>query len=182
MQVEIYDERELNITGCEPEPEALAIIEELGLKRQLTESGERMPYPKPTQEQIFVMKILFGQCTEIKNYDAGVIPYRILKEIKSYIGENPNHGLYIYHAPIAIDDPILISIPDKNYSWYAREQPEQWRLIARWGDALLPWDELYNKAVARYKGMMAEKIEELKIELETYRNRVLPMGRLPSIS
>lgn len=54
MQVEIMDERELDpITlKLEAEPEALALIQELGLKLQVDKDNSvaRMGYPSPTKD------------------------------------------------------------------------------------------------------------------------------------
>lgn len=156
MQVEIYDERELDPATLQQEPdhEALALIEELGLTRQTNDSGARIAYPVPTADQGFVMETLFAKATKLELYDAGCIPLRVLKEIRSYRAENPDHLLVVRHCtPAEVKDPVLLAFTEtsepKYRDYHALAESPQWpnfRLIARWGDALESWDKLMVKA------------------------------------
>lgn len=149
MLTEIFDERELDTTTLttEPDDEAIALIQELGLNRQI-ESGARVCYPKPTADQALVMQYLFPAATKLDDYDAGMIPLRILKEIRSYKAEHPTHRLIIRHSPPAqVKDPILLAcIGDNSWSDTAVDMFDNKRMIARWGDALESWDTLLERA------------------------------------
>lgn len=153
MAVEIYDEREINSATLskEPDDEAIALINELGLKAQLTDSGSRLAYPTPTEDQCFVMEVLFPSATKLEEYNAGAIPLRVLKEIRSYRAENPTHILVVRHCtPVEVKDPILLAWHgDRQHSWLATQRTGQFaqtKLIARWGDALDSWESLVAKA------------------------------------
>lgn len=181
MQVEIYDERELDTStlATEPDAEALAIIDELGLTNQKTGSGARLNYPKPTEDQSFVMSVLFSEKTKLEAYDAGGIPLRVLKEIRNYRAENPTHRLYVLHAPPAqVKDPVLIAC-DGQHEW--QDGPRMCRLIARWGDGLESWDKLMGKATKRftasYDGACAGIIAQLEVIRASIKAGVLPSNR-----
>jgi hypothetical protein len=149
MTVEIYDERELcpETLAIEPDDEALAIIAEMGLTRQVEESGARVAYPKPTADQGFVIATLFPTSTPLHRYDAGAIPLRVLKEVRSYTTENPTHRLIVRHCPPAqVKDPIILACTGQ-YTW--QDEQNNWddkRMIARWGDGLESWDALLTRA------------------------------------
>jgi hypothetical protein len=155
MDVEIYDEREIDsatLTG-EPDAEAMALITELGLTVQVSDSGKRQCYPQPTADQGFVMQELFPRSTKVEAYDAGVLPLRVLKEIRSYRAEHPDHVLVVRHcAPAQLKDPILVAYThsDKHDYYVLTETPDwkRFRLVARWGDGLEAWDKMLARAIA----------------------------------
>lgn len=155
MQVEVYDEREIqsDTLSREPDGEALALIEELGLTKQKSEDGQRITYPCPTADQSMVLRVLFPTATKLTDYDAGGLPLRVLKEIRSYRAENPSHLLIVRHSPpTTVIDPVLVAWTGEDHEYYwngARAEPRKLRLVARWGDALESWDALLKKAMAR---------------------------------
>lgn len=158
MDVEIYNERELDSSLLpECDDESLDLISELGL--QTMESGAPISYPIVTKEQQMVIRTMFSSCKEISEYNAGRIPLRVLKEIKKYRDENPDHHLVIFYEPeLVIEDPILLAFEpgtSREYSWKMLHGNP--RLIARWGNALAPWADLF-KAAARKK---AEHVKRL---------------------
>lgn len=154
MQVEIYDERETQSDTLEREPdtEALALIEELGLQAQKHESGQRLTHPVPTAEQAFILDMLFPERTKLEDYDAGGIPLRVLKEIRSYRAEHPGVVLVVCHAPpVQVKDPVLLAYHGE-YQWMATHLLGKvsgkmtHRMVARWGDALESWEALSTRA------------------------------------
>jgi hypothetical protein len=166
VQVEIYDEREIDSETLtkEPDAEALALIDELGLTAQKSEDGARICYPTPTADQAFVMAMLFPKATRLEGYDAGGIPLRVLKEIRSYRMENPSHILVVRHAPPSeIKDPVLLAYTGtENHDYYVTLRDPVWakfRMVARWGDALDSWESLVAKAS---KAAGASAIEGLR--------------------
>lgn len=159
MLTEIFDERELDSETLKPEAdeEAMALIASLGLRTHST--GERIAYPKPTKEQATVIRILFPTMTKLADYDAGIIPLRVLKEIRSYRAEHPAHHLYIAHdTPVVVADPVLIAI--EGYEWNTFDS-NAWRLIARWGTALDSWEKLYSLAIAKQHKAIVATLEDV---------------------
>lgn len=149
LAIEIYDERELCPETLKPEPdaEAMALIQELGLAAQRSTDGARIAYPNPTADQMLVLMSLFSAATKLEEYDAGCIPLRMLKEIRSYKAENPTHTLYIRHSPPAqVRDPVLLAYTGIHAWMWDKDEGKNTRLIARWGDALEPWGDLLNRA------------------------------------
>lgn len=185
IDVEIYDERETSIDGPEPDEEALALIEELGLTAQV-EDGGRITYPEPTEAQAMVLMALFPTVTRVDRYDAGAIPLRVLKEIRSFRSEHHGTDLYVCHQPPAkIDDPVLVSYSGTLYGSDTESLFRfggKVRLVARWGDALRPWAELYDDAmqvVGKRLDDMAEKIMSIA---DRVRKGRVAVSRMPEIS
>lgn len=191
MDVEIYDERELDSSTFKPEcdTEALQLIEELGLTQQKGENGKRLAYPQPTADQGFIIGALFTQATKLENYSAGSIPLRILKEIRSYKAENPGHLLLVRHcAPAQVKDPILLAFTG-GYTWMW-DQSATWtdfRLVARWGDALDSWENLMVQAqkVAATKALLAlnliiRKATSMRESIDA--TRTWPSNDVPTLS
>ncbi len=184
--VEIYDERELcqETLTREPDAEALAIIEQLGLKLQVTKDGARLAYPRPTAEQTIVIDALFPSVSKLVNYDAGGIPLRVLKEIRSYGAENPNHILVVRHSPPSeVRDPILLAYAGE-HSWMADNTTSglrDFRLIARWGDALDSWQTLLERAQGVLAKRAIEALEGIEARAAAIRARVLKTGNFPSV-
>lgn len=187
IEVEIYDEREIDSGTLEKEAdaEALALIEELGLNAQKHESGARIAYPQPTADQGFIIGVLFPQATELSRYDAGCIPLRVLKEIRSYRAENSDHVLFIRHsAPAQVKDPILMACTKSQYASWMMSHNDQWenmRMIARWGDALEPWSELMGMARAVMAERAASALDVLIRKATAMRDSVKATGSWPSV-
>lgn len=192
MQVEIYDERELDPKTLtqEADHEALALIEELGLTRQVNDSGARLAYPQPTAEQGFVLDVLFPKATKLDQYDAGAIPLRVLKEIRSYRAENPDHLLVVRHCPPAeVSDPVLVAYTKRqepHRDMYAlgalgRVTWPDFRLVARWGDALESWDKLCAKASTVATATLSDKLDGIVAECEVMRSRIAKGMRLRQV-
>lgn len=173
MAIEIYDEREIcpETLAREPDAEALALIEELGLKRQVEDSGARVCYPKPTQDQAFVIANLFPTCTRLEDYDAGMIPLRVLKEIRSYRAEHPGHRLIVRHSPPAqVKDPILLACTGQYHWMDEQNNMDDKRLVARWGDGLESWDVLLARAEQMMARKAADALEKILAKATTLRD------------
>jgi len=164
MEVEIYDLTEIALdanTGTfEPEKdeEALALIAELGLNGQdeinTIENCDdeeatiiRNHYGKVNYEQQIVIRGLFSENAKVGDYKDAPIPLRILKEIK--FAQDMFKSLYIFYAPpCEVIDPILVG-HNYNSMYNPLSQIEHFHLIARWGDALAPWSDLFKDAEAK---------------------------------
>jgi len=155
MEVETYeditlDEQGGTILNEEVSEEALAIIEslDLGGQRSLLVKKEvddetterRLPYRILTLEEARVFGALFPERTRLARYGASPIPLRVL-QVAAHAAEL-DLVLTVWHTRVPAADPILIG---------ERKNPERtWEteryLLARWGSALEPFDELRERA------------------------------------
>lgn len=186
--VEIFDQREVDgELKEESNAEATQLIAELGLKGQLTTDDKRICYPNPNREQQIVLEGLFPAATLVENYAADCIPLRVLKEIRSYKAEHPNHPLVIRHAaPAVLKDPILLAFTNEayfQYPWFSCERCasngwQNFRLIARWGDALLSWDKLAEKAAKALTDEYARALTTISAQIEMQRGFIRAGGNV----
>lgn len=186
MHVETYEEISLHEQGGaiineEVSEEALALIETLGLtgqaqllSRRTLGEGEivetRMPFRFITAEEHRVFSALFPVMTEIGDYDATPIPLQVLQvaaKAKEFFpfGSSPKVGLYVMHPQNHREpDPVLIGRRSKpGATWDV-----QTFLLARWGEALLPLDELRVKAHAVLLPSIQQKVVEAKAQLAVF--------------
>lgn len=196
VEVEIYDERELDSETLIPEPtdEAVALLQELGLTNQLSivkkadkEVTERVTHPTPTDIQRLVMEGLFPSATKLEDYRVGCIPLRVLKEIKVYKQEHPDHVIVIRHVKNnQMKDPIVIAYTRPEHKWMAtHENPgsswSEFRMIARWGDGLEDWNTLYKKAKKVISEGTLEALNEI-ISKCTIAKQMIQSGIMPKNS
>jgi hypothetical protein len=151
--VETFELEELTTDGREaPEVEAVALqlSEELGLegqRRLITkvdeeDPGTRNPYPQMTAEEQRVYETICAVKTELTEYDAGIIPVRVLQVVAHAVPLFPE-GLQVWHPGVVIPDPLLVGIrvPVKERTW-----EKKFHLLARWGAELAPFEELRERA------------------------------------
>lgn len=178
MEIEVYDKTEQTVNDAgqlvaETDAEALALIEQLGLTGQqerntsalnkVDEVSEkqihwRNHYDLITAEQQMVLIELFPEVCKVENYKNGPIPVRILKEI-SFIKDHFAFVYVCYAPPAELVDPVLIAVNEEIGYWNKARMLTKCNLIARWGDALKPWAELYEDAVASRCLKMENKIK-----------------------
>lgn len=184
-EVEPIDQSEMQALAAEGE--ALELIESLGLEGQKTlvneETGTILPYRFITAQERFVFKTLFPQETKIENYKDGPIPLRVLQcaaHVKSLARDDMKY-LQVWYPRQGVDDPVLVARPD-----YYRDPVY---LIARWGQALLDFDELLAKAIKEQKALCKSKLEQVRGEaeallarLDSYVEGKAAEGTIPSIS
>lgn len=150
MQIETYEiERESSeISQLAADGEAMMLIEKLGLEGQrktFAKDGTQMPYRPMTKQEAAVFGIMFPRRTEVTAFSDGPIPVRVLQVI-SHVRELDLPELRyieVWHAESAKDDPVLVA-RSAQYSYGGTNY-----LLARWGDALLPLEELTKKAIEK---------------------------------
>src|SRR6266850_7022476 len=137
MEIQTFEIEE-TVGGTTPEVEAQAIelVESLGLKGQRRlimgtgEKAERFQYPEMTKVELAVYHEVFPSKTAIEEYDAGIIPVRIMQvaaHAKEYCDK-----VEVWHKKMRDPDPLLVGL--KGTSEYS---PNFKRFVlARWGDAL----------------------------------------------
>lgn len=176
MIVETYDMLEtMENQIAEIDDESNLLIDELNLSGQKglrNVSGERRPYNLLTEQQLFVCGNLFPECSTISSYSAGPIPYRVLKEIKTAI-EHFKFLYIIYETPAIVKDPVLIGSNSEVYGW--NKGADKYRgcsLIARWGEALAPWEELFKQA----KDSLTKRTHEMLVSMKTEIERAIKLS------
>lgn len=113
-----------------------------------------------TEEEARVYKHLFPQDTPISRYH-DFIPVEALQALDDAI----NNCAYpkqsearVWHAKTYDPDPVMllpVRFSDTQYTW-----PDGHLLIARWGDALEPFEVLAKKAFEKWK---AERLRQLAL-------------------
>lgn len=169
MEVETYEVEEEADTGLsKPELDAasLALIESLGLEgqRKLTVKAEdgavkRIPYREMTAQEIAVYAEVFPEQTKLARYEAAPIPLRVLQvaaHAKEYLP-----FLSVWHRSIADKDPVLVGRREE----YSRTI----YLLARWGDALLPFTSLVAEAKRVLRIKWTEELDSKVRGIEEFR-------------
>lgn len=156
MATQIFIEPELENLHENAEEWSL-ICSELGLDKQLQKAGkiEKVgnPYQKvdPRSERVFTM--LCPVKVPFKEYEAGTLPLEVIQEI-----QRCQHNAWFYKIEVWYDDkspdPFLIGYDSKE--WNANKF-----LIARWGDELLPFEQLVSKAIDRFKTVYNRALDRL---------------------
>lgn len=156
-------------------PEAVELITTLGLKGQeallverQTEGGEtvveRFPYRRMTKDEDRVYGFLMPQKTKLVDYKDGPVPLRVL-QVAAHATDLFDEPLIVWHPEGAIDDPILIGIKHKPTTNPAHPVREVF-LLARWGDVLLPFEEMRVKArelwVQKARGTASKGLAQLQ--------------------
>ena len=177
MQTETYEVIGLDVDGNgQPHnevvsEEALALIESLDLAGQRTlvekrtvgdeEVVLRIPYRKMTAEEQAVFGALMPNRIELGKYGDGPIPLRALQvaahaKSLSYFTE----GIEVWCPEPGRDDPVLVGKRKAERGWGT-----DLYILARWGDVLLPFEELRAKAQQLVESKMRAKLAKVRGEL-----------------
>lgn len=151
MQIETYEIEEVKgeAGNLAADAEAIELAERLGLAGQQKlckpDTLTRIPYPKLTALQRVVFETMFPNKTPVENYSDGIIPLRVL-QVVAYCRENRLHKrLEVWHPEPGEVDPVLIGT-DRESTYSAGDD----YLLARWGEALEPFNALAEKAKAKW--------------------------------
>jgi hypothetical protein len=172
MEVETFEATELDEFGCaEDRDEAERLVYELGLEGQdrflgKDDSSSGNPYRKMSSEEFTVYSALMTQRTELHRFSDGPIPLRILQvahHAKDFFG-----SIFVWHCPNAdIKDPVLVGVNGNQFNG-------EFFLLARWGDVLIPFDQLRSLAskIKRAEAMAAcrDAIERATARLRSIEN------------
>lgn len=171
MEIQTYEVTEATTEGrdsFEIEEAAKALIEELGLEgqqellREPDDSGvsTRIPYQKMTATERAVYSTLYPQRDSPEKYSSGPIPLRVL-QVVAHARTLFDH-LEIWGPAEYDPDPVLVGINGSTYN------PTDVFLLARWGDALAPFDELRERAHAEIERKFTAKAEEVIQECQAF--------------
>ena len=163
MAVEIYLEPELEemIGSAEVTEEWKQLAEELGMEGQLKlitpKSGEETdknpsPYIHMNAKAERVFAILCPEVVDYKKYDKSTIPRDVLREIAMAERLKFFDKICIWYDD-ASPDPLVVGYIKMGSYEYVKH------MIARFGDELLPFEELERKSINRLKKRMTDKLK-----------------------
>ena len=147
MLVETFEQTESLPNGeTEGNEEAVRLIEELDLRGQKEfihpQTKERTPYREMTRKESRVYETLFPQRMKISEYRVSFIPLRILR----VAAHAKNLGCYIeieiWGGVTKPTDPILVGVVQGAQNW-----EKTYHILARWGEALASFEELFVRAI-----------------------------------
>ena len=163
MAVEIYLEPELEemVGSVEVTEEWKQLAEELGMEGQLKliapKSGEESdknpsPYIHMNAKAERVFAILCPEVVDYKKYDKSTIPRQVLREIALAEKEQFFDKICIWYDDASPDPLVVGYIKMGNYEYVKH-------MIARFGDELLPFEELERKSIIRLKKRMTDRLK-----------------------
>jgi hypothetical protein len=163
MAVEIYLEPELEemVGSVEVTEEWKQLAEELGMEGQLKlitpKSGEESdknpsPYIHMNAKAERVFAILCPEVVDYKKYDKSTIPRDVLREIAMAERLKFFDKICIWYDDASPDPLVVGYIKMGNYEYVKH-------MIARFGDELLPFEELERKSINRLKKRMTDKLK-----------------------
>lgn len=160
--VEIYREPELETMIYESGEieEWKKEVEKLGLNGQqkmIQRDNNPSVYILMNQSLKAIFSILCPSTVEYKNYDKSTIPLEVLREIALCEKEGYFAKIYIWWDDVQLD-PIVVGKVTTDYS-------SPLHIIARWGDEVLPFEELKVKAQNRYLETIQQEHKELESQL-----------------
>ena len=163
MAVEIYLEPELEemVGSVEVTEEWKQLAEELGMEGQLKliapksrEESDKNPSPyihmNAKAERVFA--ILCPEVVDYKKYDKSTIPRDVLREIAMAERLKFFDKICIWYDD-ASPDPLVVGYIKVGTYEYVKH------MIARFGDELLPFEELERKSINRLKKRMTDKLK-----------------------
>jgi len=162
MQIETYEIEDATseASAMAKDSAALELIEKLGLTGQLSlmnkETVTRVPYRAMEKAELLVYLALCDQKTAIEKYNADAIPVRVLQCAAFAKETEMFKTLQIWYPSIAkIDDPVLVGTIEKRLypddERYANLTSTVYYMLARWGNTLLPFEQLEAMAVKMLK-------------------------------
>lgn len=189
MQIQTYEIEEINSSEASTlaaDGEALLLIDKLGLKGQqklLSSDGNatRFPYPALTKLEALVYSTCFPSKTNLVEFEHEIIPVRVLQVALHAQAFEQCKYMEIWHSPISKEDPILVGRAEQ-YSGITY-------ILARWGAALLPFEELLKIAQIKYESVarikLAKLARDLRVKEENISNEIAEAfldGNVPTFS
>ena len=166
MQVETFEQTEVDCDGTvEKDAEVLALISSLALEGQgklLSVDGKkRVPYREMSKREVFVYSQVFPSKEPAHQYQAGPIPLRALQVLAHAHDLVIFKKLEVWHNA-NLKDPVLVAFKEPYGSIPF--------ILARWGEALVPFAELEklacNMARAKFGAKLKGIAQQVKADLE----------------
>ena len=164
METEVYQiapKNGTNIQELAKDGELLALREKLELPALELQNpnAEFFRFRKMTEDESNVFKVLFPVETEVEKYKE-FLPLEVLQALEEFKATCPHRMVkpaMVWHAKDYDPDPILSIAVRTEYDKY--EFPDAVYLIARWGEALLPMEQLERMAFQKWK---AKRLTDLR--------------------
>lgn len=167
VQVETFEQTETDETGAqESDPEALALIEKLGLRGQQTlvsPAKTRCPYRQMNAIEMRVYVTLFPDRQDVQDYGKGPIPLRVL-QIAAHAKEHFGR-VEVWSETTQAKDPVLVGVKTRAGRMNGWESNDMF-ILARWGEALQPFAALVEAAKARLAERFAGAAKKAKVLAE----------------
>lgn len=185
QQVETYEAEDASHSDASTmanDAEAIALIESLGLtgQQKLVNTGTitRVPYRAMEAREALVYGTLFDGRSKVENYSGEAIPLRVLQVIAHARECGMFESLVVWHPKTyEIHDPVLVGIrkelsyPDHENATMRTYTKEVFFILARWGKALLPLEQLEATATDLCRKARLHKLNavaaQLRMALET---------------
>lgn len=151
---QIQPKDESNIQELAKEGELISLREELGLDplKLKDKNSDLFRFRKITEEEHNIYSVLFPQKAAINDYDQ-FIPLDVLSALKEFKETCPyrivDDKFTVWHAKDYDPDPILTASVRTENDEYSFANAVF--LIARWGEALKPFEELKEIAFKKWK-------------------------------
>lgn len=173
MKIESYEVERASSDAAEMAQDAAAIeiINRLGLKGQTQvlnpETATRNPFRRMTNLEMLVFGTLFTRRDKLEGYSADAIPLRVLELAAKAVDSRAFVKLEVWHDTERTDDPILVGVAGelKKENWGEYIRNEAHFLIARWGRALLPFEQLCAEAKAKWLAVTQSEKKRKLVEL-----------------
>lgn len=165
MATEIYLQPELEELVIDPNKrtEWMEKIVALGLEGQQkltknSDKGSATPYTFMNEQMKLVFQTLCPTRAEVNKYDKSAIPLDVLSHVALCKQEGYFSKLEIWYDNKS-PDPVLVGHLTDKYN-------SAMHLIARWGDEVIPYEQLLEKAVHRYTNAFILSAQECKQQCE----------------
>ena len=164
MQIETFEQTEIVDNKIEADEESMKLIEELGLEGQQNliggdeedEDRERVPYREMNRIERLVYDILYPSHTKFTSYQKSMIPLRVLQVGAHAVSLKFYEEVQVWSEEGQPKDPLLVG----------KIEYGKYHILARWGEALEPFENLMEKAKVILKKTWEidyhEKIAECK--------------------
>ncbi len=176
MQIETFEIEEVNSSEAAQmaaDSTAIELIEKLGLNGQKkltnTETATRQTFKRMTLLEIEVYTILFPERDKLADFATEIIPVRVLETADKAIQLGQFYKLEVWHSRTRKDDPLLIAYTGtpSPQTWDSNYHHDTGRfLLARWGDALLPFSDLVSEAKKAWIATRAQALKKKKRDVE----------------
>jgi len=165
MATEIFLQPELEeiITDADKKAEWEEKVTSLGLKGQikLTQHNDKKaasPYTFMNKQMELVFRTICPAKMDYLEYDKSAIPIDVLSHLALCKQESYFSKIEIWYDD-KNPDPIVVGHIGSTYSTVKH-------LIARWGDEIIPFEQLIEKAKQRFAKTYKSSLETLKIKVD----------------
>lgn len=130
------------------------IVKRLGMMGQLEhveKDGTPNPYQRLNSRWVKILKVVCPAAIEFKKFNHSTIPLDVLKEIEFAVQNNFFREIQVWWSEKE-KDPFVVGISGEQF------RPKH-HLIAQWGEELLPFELLENKAIESLSNHISRRLD-----------------------